>query len=87
MDDCGLVRELLDDDFTGGFVIRRFERLTSAEVRIEWTGGTCRLITAHPDTPGDQPPSDLDLTSFTPLTRSLGPPFVTADLARRADQA
>ena len=43
MDDHGLVRELLDDDFTGGFVIRRFERLTSAEVtvhhriRLDWT--------------------------------------------------
>jgi hypothetical protein len=80
-------RELRDDDFTGGFVIRRFERLVSAEVRTWWTGGTCRLITAHPDTPNDQPPSDIDLTSFTPLIRSLGLPFVTADLARRADQA
>jgi hypothetical protein len=79
-------RELRDDDFAGGFVIRRFERFSSAEVRTWWTGGTCRLITPHPDTPGDQPPPDLDLTPFTPLIGSLGLPFVTADLARRADR-
>jgi ATP-grasp domain, R2K clade family 3 len=79
-------RELRDDDFTGGFVIRRFERLVSAEVRTWWTGGTCRLITAHPDTPAGQPPSGIDPISFTPLIRSLGLPFVTADLAQRADQ-
>ena len=79
-------RELRDDDFAGGFVIRRFERFSSAEVRTWWTGGTCRLITPHPDTPGDQPPPDLDLTPFAPLIGSLGLPFVTADLARRADR-
>jgi hypothetical protein len=77
-------RELRDDDFTGGFVVRRFEQFTSAEVRTWWTGGMCQLITAHPDTPGDQPPYDIDLTPFTPLIQHLGLPFVTADLARRA---
>jgi hypothetical protein len=34
------------------------------------------------DTPGDQPLSNIDLTSFTPLIRSLGLPSVSADLAR-----
>jgi hypothetical protein len=78
-------RELRGEDFTGGFVIRRFEELTSAEVRTWWAGGTCRLITAHPDTPGDQPPPGIDVTPFAPLISQLGLPFVTADLARRAD--
>jgi hypothetical protein len=65
--------ELRDDDFTGGFVLRRFEKFTSAEARTWWAGGTCRLVTAHPDTPGDLPP-DIDLEPFTPLIRSLGLP-------------
>lgn len=77
-------RELREDEFTGGFVLRRFEQLTSAEVRTWWTDGTCRLITTHPDTPDDLPP-DIDLTPFTPLIRSLALPFTTADLALRAD--
>jgi hypothetical protein len=78
-------RELRGDDFTGGFVLRRFEQLTTAEARTWWTWGACRLITPHPDTPDDQPPPDIDLTPFTPLIQSLTLPFVTADLARRAD--
>jgi hypothetical protein len=77
-------RELRGDEFTGGFVLRRFEELTSAEARTWWAGGICRLVTAHPDTPGDLPP-DIDLEPFTPLIRELGLPFVTADLALRAD--
>ena len=77
-------RELRDDEFTGGFVLRRLERFTSAEARTWWTGGTCRLATAHPGTPGDLPP-DIDLEAITPLIRSLGLPFVTAELALRAD--
>jgi len=77
-------RELRGDDFTGGFVLRRFEKFTSAEARTWWAGGTCRLVTAHPDTPGDLPPV-IDLAPFTALIGSLGLPFVTADLALRAD--
>ena len=77
-------RELREEQFTGGFVLRQFEELTSAEARTWWVSGTCRLITAHPDTPGDLPP-DIDLTPFTPLIRALALPFITADLALRAD--
>jgi hypothetical protein len=77
-------RGLREDEFTGGFVLRRFEEFTSAEARTWWVGGTCRLTTAHPDTPRDLPP-DIDLAPLTPLIRSLGLPFVTADLAIRAD--
>ncbi len=41
-------RDLRDDDFTGGFVIRRYEQFGPAEVRTWWTRGTCRLITPTP---------------------------------------
>ncbi|GAA2854022.1 hypothetical protein Acy02nite_49720 [Actinoplanes cyaneus] len=78
-------RELRDDEFTGGFVLRRFEPLTGAEVRTWWIGGECRLVTAHPDTPGELPPAGLDPEFLTPVIRSLGLPFVTADLARHED--
>jgi hypothetical protein len=57
--------ELGEEEFTGGFVLRRFEEFTSAAARTWWVGGTCRLTTAHPDTPGDPPP-DINLASFTP---------------------
>jgi ATP-grasp domain, R2K clade family 3 len=77
-------RELREDDFTGGFVLRRFEHFVSAEARTWWVDGTCRLTTPHPDTSDELPP-DIDLTPFAPLIRSLALPFVTADLARRAD--
>jgi hypothetical protein len=77
-------RELREEEFTGGFVLRRYEQLTSSEARIWWVAGTCRLITAHPDTPGDLPP-DINLAPFAPLISSLALPFVTADLALRAD--
>jgi hypothetical protein len=79
-------RELRGDDFTGGFVLRRYEQLTTAEARTWWAGGTCRLVTAHPGTPGDQPPG-IDLAPFAPLVSSLALPFVTVDLARRGDGA
>jgi hypothetical protein len=77
-------RELRDDEFTGGFVLRRFEDFPSAEARTWWVDGACALTSAQPDTPGDLPP-DIDLSPFAPLIRDLGLPFVTADLALRAD--
>jgi hypothetical protein len=78
-------RVLRDEEFTGGFVLRRFEDLGRAEVRTWWVDGTCRLVTAHPDTSGVAAPSSLDLTWLAPLAGSLGLPFVTIDLALRAD--
>ena len=77
------LRELRGDDFTGGFVIRRFEPLTAPEVRTWWIAGECRLTGPHPDTPGEI--ATPDLRAVTPLVRSLGLPFVTVDLARRED--
>jgi hypothetical protein len=80
-------RQLRENDFTGGFVVRRFEQFTSAEVRTWWVSGTCRLITAHPDAPADPPPPGIDLTLLTRLLQPLGLPFVTVDLAQRTDGA
>jgi hypothetical protein len=77
--------ELRGDDFTGGFVLRRFETFASAEARTWWVNGRCRLIGAHPDTPQDQPPADLDLSPLEPVVAGLGLPWVTVDLAWRTD--
>jgi len=55
------LRELREDEFAGGFVLRRFEDFASAEVRTWWVDGACRLVTAHPDTPAELPPPDVDL--------------------------
>ncbi|GID59740.1 ATP-grasp domain-containing protein [Actinoplanes couchii] len=78
-------RELRGDDFTGGFVVRSYERFHGAEVRTWWVAGECRLVTAHPDTPADLPPDDLDLSRVTGPLRELALPFVTADLTRDQD--
>ncbi|MEU5941737.1 ATP-grasp domain-containing protein [Micromonospora sp. NPDC047548] len=56
-------RQLRGDDYAGGFVLRRFESFVGAEVRTWWVDGSCRLVTAHPDTPEHQPPAELDLTA------------------------
>ncbi|GIF51472.1 hypothetical protein DFJ67_7365 [Asanoa ferruginea] len=77
--------ELRGDDFAGGFVLRRFESFTSAEVRTWWVDGVCVLVGSHPDTPDDAAPPDLDLATVAPLVAGLGLPFVTVDLALRAD--
>lgn len=78
-------RELRDDDFTGGFVLRRFEPFGAAEVRTWWVGGACALVGPHPDTPHDAPPAGLDLSAVAPLAAALALPFVTVDLALRTD--
>jgi ATP-grasp domain, R2K clade family 3 len=76
---------LRDDDFTGGFVLRRFEEFTGAEVRTWWVDGVCRLVGAHPDTPDAKPPAAFDPAAVAPLVAALRLPFVTVDLVRRAD--
>jgi ATP-grasp domain-containing protein len=79
-------RELREDSFTGGFVVRRFERFTGVEARTWWVGGRCALVTPHPDTPDDVP-EGVDLVEVEPLVADLALPFVTVDLTRRADGA
>jgi hypothetical protein len=75
---------LRDDDFVGGLVLRRFEDFTSAEARTWWVHGRCVLIGAHPDTP-EQLPSGPDLGPVSAAVARMGLPFVTVDLALRAD--
>jgi hypothetical protein len=78
--------ELRGDAFDGGLVLRRFEDLTGAESRTWWVAGRCVLATAHPDTPDEQPEvPHWFLAALAPAVASLGLPFVTADLVRRAD--
>jgi hypothetical protein len=77
--------DLRDDDFVGGFVLRRFERFAPAEVRTWWVNGGCVLVSSHPDTPNDAPPGRPDLDAFAPAIAALGLPFITVDLALRTD--
>jgi hypothetical protein len=79
------LRELRGDEFTGGFVLRRFEHFTGAEVRSWWVNGECRLLSAHPDTPGELPPADLDLSGPAAVIAGLGLPFVTVDVKQNTD--
>ncbi|MEE6261707.1 ATP-grasp domain-containing protein [Plantactinospora sonchi] len=74
-----------EDDFVGGFVLRRFESFTTAEVRTWWVDGVCVLVGPHPDTPHESPPTGVDLGPVAPLVAGLGLPFVTVDLALRTD--
>lgn len=79
------LRHLREEDFVGGFVLRRYERFTSAEARTWWVNGGCVVVSSHPDTPNDFPPLDVDLDAVAPMIAALGLPFITVDLALRAD--
>ncbi|WP_413644406.1 ATP-grasp domain-containing protein [Micromonospora sp. RTP1Z1] len=43
------LRQLREDDFVGGLVLREFEAFTSAEVNDWWLDGRCVLVGPHPD--------------------------------------
>ena len=76
--------ELRDDEFAGGFVLRRFEEFTAGEVRTWWVRGVCVLVGAHPDTPHDAvgtPSVDV----VAPMVAQVEVPFVTVDFVLRAD--
>jgi hypothetical protein len=78
--------ELRAEAFDGGLVLRRFESFAGAEARTWWVGGRCVLVTAHPDSPDEQPDvPQRFLAALEPAVASLGLPFVTADLVRRTD--
>ncbi|MDT0530249.1 ATP-grasp domain-containing protein [Micromonospora sp. DSM 115977] len=77
--------DLRGDDLVGGLVLRRFERFTTAEVRTWWVDGVCVLVGAHPDSPHDTPPEAFDAGPVSGAVAALGLPFVTVDLALRAD--
>ncbi|MEU5945886.1 ATP-grasp domain-containing protein [Micromonospora sp. NPDC047465] len=77
--------DLRGDDVVGGFVLRRFERFATAEVHTWWVDGGCVLVGAHPDSPHDTPPGDFDPRPLAASIAALRLPFVTVDLALRAD--
>lgn len=76
--------ELREDAFVGGFVLRRFERFASNEVRTWWRDGECVLVSVHPDTAGELT-LEPDLSAVAPRVAALGLPFVSVDLAQRED--
>lgn len=81
--------DLQDDFLTGGVVLRAFETFVApetaaAEVRVWWRNGVPRLVTAHPDSAVAEVPAP-DLTPVRAAVEALGCPFVTTDLAMRAD--
>jgi len=73
-------RELRDDAFDGGFVVRRFEQYEPGECRTWWVDGECALVTAHPDTPDDPGPA-VDVAEVPRLT-AVPSAFFTMDVAR-----
>ncbi|MEV7524300.1 ATP-grasp domain-containing protein [Streptomyces sp. NPDC091371] len=84
--------ELQDEFLAGGVVLRAFESFVTppgaaAEVRVWWRDGDPRLFTAHPDSPvtevAEIPARDLE--PVRAAVRALDCPFVTTDLALRAD--
>jgi hypothetical protein len=79
------LRQLRAGDFTGGFVLRRFEVYVSSEARTWWIDGRCAMVTAHPDTPDTQPEGFVEPPGLAHAISSIGLPFVTADLAQRED--
>ena len=80
-------RALREEEYTGGFVLRRFEPFTGGEARTWWVNGQCALITPHPDTPQSPPaePRSLPLAQIAQRVTALGVAFATVDLALRAD--
>ncbi|GAB6903117.1 ATP-grasp domain-containing protein [Kineosporia succinea] len=78
-------RELRDDSFAGGFVLRRFEEFGPAEVRTWWIDGACAVAGPHPDSPEALPEVPFDPAPYASLIGGLGLPFVTVDFALRAD--
>lgn len=81
-------RQLRDDAFMGGFVVRRFERFVGAETRTWWRDGRCVLQTAHPDTPTESPAVPASVrAALGQAVAGLGLPFVTIDMVRRDDGA
>lgn len=80
-------RTLREEEYTGGFVLRRFEPFASGEARTWWVNGECALITRHPDTPQSPPaePGSLPLAQIAQRVTALGLAFATVDLALRAD--
>ncbi|MFC3493989.1 ATP-grasp domain-containing protein [Glycomyces rhizosphaerae] len=75
-------------DLAGGLVLRAFEDFAgsggrAAEARVWWVRGEPVVVGPHPDQP--RTVVDPDLTGVAESVAALGCPFVTTDLAQRAD--
>ncbi|MEU2391210.1 ATP-grasp domain-containing protein [Streptomyces sp. NPDC007369] len=89
--------ELQGEFLAGGVVLRAFEAFgESGELRVWWRDGAPRLVTPHPDSPavalgvpggagGGAQPGLPDLEPVRAAVEALDCPFVTTDLALRAD--
>jgi hypothetical protein len=76
--------ELRGEDLQGGVVLRRFESFAGPEARSWWVDGRCVLVTAHPDTPDDEPP-DVPVAKASAAVAELDCHFITVDWAQRTD--
>jgi hypothetical protein len=77
-------------DLAGGLVVRAFEDFIgsggrAAEARVWWVRGVPVVIGPHPDQP--ETVVEPDLAGVAEAVAALGCPFVTTDLAQRADGA
>ncbi|MEV3936444.1 ATP-grasp domain-containing protein [Glycomyces sp. NPDC049804] len=75
-------------DLAGGLVVRAFEDFVgsggrAAEARVWWVRGEPVVIGPHPDRPDTV--VEPDLSGVAEAVAALGCPFVTTDLAQRAD--
>lgn len=94
------LREVRDEDFTGGFVLRKYEPFLGVELRTWWVDGACVQVGPHPDAPQHEQPGEVrapatptgsaledTLTAVGAAVRQLRLRFVTVDLAGRTDGA
>ena len=82
--DCFIERQ--GPDLAGGLVLRAFEDFggdRAVEARVWWVGGEPVVIGPHPDHPAAI--VEPDLTGIADLVAALGCPFVTTDVAQRAN--
>lgn len=89
--DAGAVRRVAEaflkergDALQGGLVLRAYEPFAGAEARTWWRDGRVVLITAHPDTPDEQP-DGVPAAMAQAAVVAGGCPFVTVDFAKRTD--
>ncbi|MDT0264795.1 ATP-grasp domain-containing protein [Streptomyces sp. DSM 44915] len=76
--------ELQDEFLAGGVALRAWEHYTGPEVRVWWLAGEPVLHTPHPDAADPAVPTPPLDQLRDPVAR-LGCPFITTDVARRAD--
>lgn len=77
-------------DLAGGLAVRAFEDFVgsggrAAEARVWWVRGEPVVVGPHPDHPDTV--VEPDLSGVAEAVAALGCPFVTTDLAQRADGA